>query len=201
MNLIQLVKEKFEELKADLLSEIKELINLEVEKTMKKQKKIEFKSAIDALQERVTNLEHAHDDLEQYGRRLRVRVEDIPIATNETADKILEKVESILKEACQDLSGNVIDQVNRIGSNYKCFKSNNTCRSVIVRFNSFTNRTLFCRNRNKLKGVRIKLDLTKKRYHVLRSARSIANENQDINYVFADINCRLVESYFQERNF
>ena len=32
---------------------------------MKKQKE-EFKSAIDALQERVTNLEHAHDDLEQH---------------------------------------------------------------------------------------------------------------------------------------
>ena len=118
-------------------------------------------------------------------------MEDIPIATNETADKILEKVESILKEACQDLSGNIIDQVNRIGSNYKCFKTNNTCRSVIVRLNSFRHRTLFYRNRNKLKVVRIKLDLIKNRCHVLRSTRSIANENQDINYVFADINCRL----------
>ena len=47
---------------------------------MKKQKE-EFKSAIDALQERGTNLEHAHDDLEQYGRRLSVCVEDIPIVT------------------------------------------------------------------------------------------------------------------------
>ena len=39
--------------------------------------------------------------------------------------------------------------------------------------------------------MRIKLDLIKNRCHVLRSTRSIANENQDINYVFADINCRL----------
>ena len=189
-DIISVIKEKFEELKADLLSDIKELINLEVDKAMKKQKE-EFKSAIDALQERVTNLEHAHDGLEQYGRRLSVRVENIPIATDETADNVLEKVENILKEACPNLSGNVIDRAHRIGSNYKCFKTNNTCRSVIVRFNSFKHRTLFYRNRNKLKGVRIKLDLTKKRYNVLRSARSIANENQDINYVFPDINCRL----------
>ena len=90
-NIISVIKEKFEELKADLLSEIKELINLEVEKTMKKQKE-EFESAIDPLQKRVTNLEHAHDHLEQYGCRLSVRVEDIPIATDETADNILEKV-------------------------------------------------------------------------------------------------------------
>ena len=58
--MISVIKEKFEELKADLLSEIKGLINLELEKPMKKQKE-ECKSAIDALQERFTNLEHAHD--------------------------------------------------------------------------------------------------------------------------------------------
>ena len=56
---------------------------------------------------------------------------------------------------------------------------------------SFKHRTLFDWNSNKLKGVRFKIDLTKKRYNCLRSARSIANENQDINYVIADINCRL----------
>ena len=89
-------------------------------------------------------------------------MEDIPVATEETADNVLEKVENILKEACPNLSGNIIDWAHRIGSNYKCFKTNNTCRSVIVRFNSFKHRTLFYRNRNKLKGVRIKLDLTKK---------------------------------------
>ena len=53
-------------LKADVLSEIKESINLEVAKAIKKQKE-DFKSAIEAFQERVTNLEHAHDNLEQYG--------------------------------------------------------------------------------------------------------------------------------------
>ena len=42
-----------------------------------------------------------------------------------------------------------------------------------------------------MKGVWIKLDLTKKRYNILRSTRSIVDENQDVNYVFADINCRL----------
>ena len=39
-DIISVIKEKFEELKADPLSEIKELINLEVEKAMKKQKKM-----------------------------------------------------------------------------------------------------------------------------------------------------------------
>ena len=46
---------------------------------------------------RVTNLEHPHDDFEQYGRHLRVRVEDTPPETKEASDKVLEKVENILK--------------------------------------------------------------------------------------------------------
>ena len=42
-----------------------------------------------------------------------------------------------------------------------------------------------------MKDVRVKLDLTKKRYNILKSASSIADEKQDVNKVFADINCRL----------
>ena len=86
-----------------------------------------------------------------------------------TGDKVREKVENILKEACLSLSGNVIDRAHRIWSNYKCFKTNDNCRSVIVRFNSFKHRTWL------KKGRRIKLDLTKKRHNGLRSARSIAD--------------------------
>ena len=54
LDVISVIKGKFNELKADLLSEIKELITLEVEKPMKNQKE-EYKSAIDQLQERGTN--------------------------------------------------------------------------------------------------------------------------------------------------
>ena len=42
-----------------------------------------------------------------------------------------------------------------------------------------------------MKDVSVKLDLTKKRHNILKSARSIADEKQDIKYVFADVNCRL----------
>ena len=52
------MKEKSDKLKADLLSEIKELIFLEVEETIKKQK-VESKSTIDELQESITKLEQS----------------------------------------------------------------------------------------------------------------------------------------------
>ena len=62
--------------------------------------------------------------------------EDIPVANDETADKVLEKVKHNLKETCPNISGSAIDQTHCIGNNHKCFKANNTCRSVIVPFNS-----------------------------------------------------------------
>ena len=62
-------------------------------------------------------------------------------------------------------------------------------------------------NRNILKDVRVKLDLPKKRCNILKSARSIADEKQGVNYVFADINCRLkvvfkdgTSEFFKELN-
>ena len=42
-----------------------------------------------------------------------------------------------------------------------------------------------------MKDVSVKLDLTTKRHNILKSARSIADEKQDVKYVFADVNCRL----------
>ena len=107
------------------------------------------------------------------------------------ADKVFSKAENLLKEAGPSLSGNCTDRAHHIGRNYKCHKTNKTCRSVMVRFTSFKHRTLIYRNRNLLKDVRLNLDLTRKRYNVLKSARSIADEKQHVNYVFADINCRL----------
>ena len=190
LDIVGIIEEKFNKFKVDLLSEIKYLIHLEVEKAMKKQKE-NYDSALHELQKRVIKLEHDHDDLEQYGRRLCVCLENIPVEKDETADKVFSKAENILKEACANLSGDCIDRAHRIGRDYRCHKTNKTCRSVLVRFTSFKHRTSIYRNRNILKDVRVKLDLMKKRYNILKSGRSIADEKQDVNYVFADINWRL----------
>ena len=65
-------------------------------------------------------------------------------------------------------------------------------QSIIVRFTTFRHRTLLYKNRKNIKGdVRVKLDLTKKRYEVLRKVREIVEEIDNISFVYADINCRL----------
>ena len=56
---------------------------------------------------------------------------------------------------------------------------------------SFRHRTMFYRNRKRLKDVRIKLDLAKRRYRILKDAIDLAKEHPDLDYVFSDVNCRL----------
>ena len=56
---------------------------------------------------------------------------------------------------------------------------------------SFRHQIMFYRNRKSLKDVRIKLDLTKSRYKILKDAIDLAKEHSDLNYVYADVNCGL----------
>ena len=121
LDTVSIIEEKFNEFKVDLLSEIKDLIHLEVEKAMKKQKE-NYDSPLHELQKRVIKLEHDHDDLEQYGHHLCVRLEDIPVEKDETAEKVFSEAENILKEACPNLSGDCIDCAHRIGRDYNVIK-------------------------------------------------------------------------------
>ena len=60
---------------------------------MKKQKE-NFESALHELQKRVIKVEHDHDDLEQYGRRLCVRLEDIPVKKTKQQIKFSAKLKT-----------------------------------------------------------------------------------------------------------
>ena len=99
--LIKIITSKFNELKQDLITEIKLLIQLEMEKVVKKQE--EFDDTVIKLQERITTLEQEKDDLEQYGRRVCVRIDDIPVESEETAERVFEKIDKFLGEACPDV--------------------------------------------------------------------------------------------------
>ena len=82
---------------------------------------------------------------------------------------VLDPVNALFKEAKVDILESVIDQVYRIGYRYLDAASNNYCKSIIIRFITFRHRTMLCRTKNKLKrDVRIKLDLSKSRYDLLK---------------------------------
>ena len=62
---------------------------------------------------------------------------------------------------------------------------------MIVKFRSWKDRVLFYKNRKKLRSKKVRLDLTKRRFSLLKMAENQARSIPSVDFVFADINCRL----------
>ena len=148
----------------------------------------ELKSTLAMLQKHVKNLKCSNDELqkkckehEQHGRRLYLRIKGLIKKTKEDANDVLNQVRDLFKEAEVEIPDAVLNRAHRIS------KENN---DVIVRFNTFRHRTLYYRNRKKLKKQSIHLDLTKSRLSLLNEARKLIENNEDIASCYADIDCR-----------
>ena len=198
-SLKNIIKEKLNEFKTELITEMKLLIKSEVDEALKKQKEA-FDSALIQLKKRITELENDNDDLEQYGRCVCLRIKDVSVSNEETAKEVFKKTENLLKKVCPNLSGDCIDRAHCIGADYKCYKSQEKCRNIMVRFVSFKHRILFYRKIASLKNVRVKIDLTKRRYEVLKKAINLDNGNNDVDYVFTDVNCQLKVVFKDKRS-
>ena len=99
------IDEKFNSLKTDILTELKDQIKNELAEVFKEEfrKREELESTVSVLQEHVryyknqlNEIKHENEELEQYGRRLCVRIEGIPPVENETSDEVLDKVISLM---------------------------------------------------------------------------------------------------------
>ena len=105
-------------------------------------------------QKKVSVLECKNEELEQYGRRLCLRI-------GASSDGILDKVKSLIMESERGTAYVIIDRVHRISKGHKAKTRKAPCKSIIVRFSRFRHMILFYRNRNKLKYVKVWLDITK----------------------------------------
>ena len=76
--------------------------------------------------------------MDRYSRRVCLRIEDVPVANEETAEDVFKKTENLLKKDC-------INRTHRL--QYQ---------------------TLIDRERDSLKKVGVKIDLTKRGYEVLK---------------------------------
>ena len=149
-------------LKKEFAKELKkrddEIEKLESDKAMLQKYILEIKK------QNLTNQSEI-EELEQYRRRQCLKFEGVPTEQNETSDKLLSKVVDMCKEAGVDILDTVIDGALRIGEAYFDNKRKKNCKSIIVRFTTFYHRTMVYRAKKNIKNnVRVKLDLTKKRY-------------------------------------
>ena len=143
--------------------EIESLINSVRNEKVKKKQKEEFDVVVLKLQEWITTLELQKSDLEQYGRRVCIRVDYLSVESEKTADSVYEKAGEFLKEACPVVPVSCIDRTHHSGSEYKSYRNKKKSCSIIVRFTSSRHRIMFYRNTKLLKDVHIKLNLTKRK--------------------------------------
>ena len=94
-----------------------------------------------------------------------------------------------------------IDQAHRIGMEYTQQNSGKKVQSIIMKFKSWSAWKQFYDARPKnfkdgkkkpgYKSFSVSVDLTKRRYLLLREARKLIKHNDDIDFTFADINYSL----------
>ena len=148
--------EKFNLLKTDIFTELRDQIKNELAEVLKEEfrKRVELESTVSMLQEHVhyyqiqsNEIKRENKELEQYGRRLCVRIEGITSVENETSEEVLHKVMSLMEEAECDIPEIVIDRAHRhrTGKGYVEKNSKKLCKSIIVRFPTFRHGTKFYR--------------------------------------------------------
>ena len=107
----------------------------------------------------------------------------VPKKENETSDDVVNTVHNLIKVLNCDVPLNFIDRDHRIGHQSK---------DIIVKFCSFRHRTVVYKARKKcIDDVRIGIDLTKKRYLLLKDAKDHTVNNSKVKFVYADLNCNL----------
>ena len=158
--------------------------------------------ALEPLQERVDilesqlkvleSLDRRIDEVEQYGRRMCLRFDNIEVSRDGRKEDCVKIISDIMKETKCGVGKQAIDRAHRIGPR-KTGKDGITTQQIIVRFNSFTERTKVYRKRRKItSNVKVSLDLTKTRLRILLDAQALAAQNSDVlDFIFADINCSL----------
>ena len=136
-------------------------------------------------------MQQANEELGPYSIRLCVRTDSVPTVDNETWHEVLDKVKFLIKETSCDIPDVVIDKSHRIANGYNDKKTNLHCKNIIVSFTNFRHRAMFYRSRANFKNIKFKLDLTKNRHKIFTIAIETVKSYDNVNYVMADINCRL----------
>ena len=125
------------------------------------------------------------DDLEQYGRRLCLRIIDVDGDDSETSDDVFNKCTELFNKLELDIPGACIDRAHSIG------KTPGRVRPIIVHFTTWFHRIIVYRKRKDCVNCRITLDLKKTCMEILKEAIDLARESDLISYAFADINFSL----------
>ena len=156
--------------------------------------KVSFRSKISELKKQNSAIAVSCEETEQYSRRLCLRVDGVPSVDRETSNDVLEKVKEICAESNLETPDSNLDRAHRIGKSSFHEIKKVKYKTIIFRFNTFRHRTLLYRAKKDIKQkkrYKIRLDFTKRRYLILSEANKLAQDKQNGNFCYADVNCRL----------
>ena len=106
--------------------------------------------------------------------------------------KFWKKAINIIKESEAEFPESILDRDHCIGPTYIDNGTGKRMQSKIFRFRSFRYINLFSPNYKIIKSdARIRLDLKKDLYNLYLLARKRVNNCPEVDYHYADINCRL----------
>ena len=127
------------------------------------------------------------DNLEQYSSRESLRFRCFEVKENEECES---KVKSYIKNCLNaDIKESEFNRIHRIGPTIN--KNGKAFQQIIVKFIGFVPRTKVYRTRKHKADIAIHLDLTKRRYLLLKDAYGKAKNCASVDFACADINCSL----------
>ena len=116
-----------------------------------------------------------------------------------------QKVKQCYKSVQVSFAEEEVDHAHIIGREYTDKNSGKKVKSMIVKFKSWRVRKQFYdarpkklkdgKNKPGYKSFSVSVDLRKRRYLLLREARELIRNDDDIDFASADINCSLGFSY------
>ena len=186
-------KKALDEFKEEVVDNFTKIIEAQNKKIEELEDKISIQS------KKIAKLEVANDDQEQFSRRYCLRVHGIQYEGNDDND-VMEKVKTCYKETNLTLKPDDIDRAHFVGKDF-VNKQNKKVRSIIIRFRSWNSRLAFYRARPKFVSKKkpdinpskfsVSIDLTKRRYNLLKVAKEKIKNNPHVDYAFSDVNCSL----------
>ena len=169
--------------------------------TAQNQKIVDLEEKIVLQEKKIENQSIKCDDNEQYSGRYCLRMHGLKYEKNENQNDIVPKVPECFSEIGLPYEEAEIDRVHRIGKPYKNEGSGLTMKSIIIKFKSWRYKQDIYRNRPRRfengkkkpgeNSFRVSLDLTKRRYNLLKIAQGIVKEKDNVSFVCAGVNYSL----------
>ena len=192
---MQRLEEMFGKFKEEIIERFEEKF------TAQNKKIVDLEEKIAHQEKNIENLSIKCDDNEQYSRLCCLRMHGLKYDKNENQNDIISKVSECFSEIGLSYEEAEIDRVHRIGKPYKNEGSGLTMKSVIIKFKSWRYRQDVYRNRPRRfengkkkpgeNSFSVSLDLTKRRYNLLKIAQGIIKEMDNVSFVCAVANCSL----------